>query len=83
MIRDPEYCAPSTTTTPERDTGNNPVANREILRRRERPHRELRDDGTALFHNRENLLILLGIDHVDPAAEDADCCAASGTERPL
>jgi len=46
-------------------------------------HREFRDDGAALLHFGEDLFVLLGINHVDLTAQDADCGARERTERAL
>ena len=48
------------------------IANRKILRPRERAHGEFGNYRAAFFHLREDFFVLLGIDHIDPAAEHAD-----------
>ena len=70
MISKPEHCAPSTTRTPKA------IPNWEVLGRRKAPHRELRDDCAALRHFLEDLLVLLGKIHIDPATENSDAGAS-------
>jgi hypothetical protein len=53
-----------------------PVPNREVLCRREPTRGKLRDDCAALRHFLENILILLGINPIDPAAENSDAGTA-------
>jgi hypothetical protein len=65
----------------QRHSGNDPVSNREILRRRERAHRKLRDDCAAPRHFLEYFPILLGINHIDTAAQHANRSAQRGAER--
>jgi hypothetical protein len=48
-----------------------PVPNREILRPGKCAHRELADDCAPLDHLGEKLLVLFGVDDLDPAAEDS------------
>ena len=59
------------------------VSNREILGAGESAHREFTDNRAALLHLRENLFVLLGINHVDLTAQDVDCGARERTERAL
>src|SRR5580658_1515319 len=82
VIREPEDCAPSTTTTPTDipemmrfrigkfcGPGNVSIANAEMIE--------------ARFHLGKDLLVLLGISHVDPANQDANCRPGERTQRPL
>src|SRR5713101_4679748 len=67
----------------QRYTGDDPVPDRKVFRRRVEAQRELGDDGAALFDQREQLLVLLRIDDVNAVAEDSDRCAAGGSASAL
>jgi len=67
----------------DRHSRNDTDPNREVLRSGEGAHREFGDDGAAFFHFSEDLLVLLGINQVNPAAQDADRRARKRAERAL
>jgi hypothetical protein len=60
---------------------NDTVPNREVLWTGEGAHREFGDDGTPFFHFSEDLFVLLGINYVNPATQDADRRSRERTER--
>src|ERR1700677_1489876 len=64
-------------------TGNYPVAYGKVLRRWKRAHRKFRNDRSPLNHFLENLLILLGIDNVNAAAEYSHAGTGVRTESTL
>jgi hypothetical protein len=68
---------------PERHPRYDPVPNREVLRRRKRSQREFADDRAALLHVGKNLLVLLGVDDIDTAAENADRRSPAALNAPL
>src|SRR3972149_3856514 len=61
---------------PQRETGDRPVAQREVPGQRRRPHGELGDQRPALEHLADELPVLGRIGHVHAAAEDGDGASA-------
>ena len=72
MISGPEYCAPSTTITPSDIPAMTRLRIGKFLGAGKRAHRKFRNYRAAHLHLRENLLVLLGINYVNPAPEDAN-----------
>src|SRR5213082_3687764 len=71
VISDPLYCAPST-IHPERQAGNDAIANRKVLRRGMRAQREFADDRPAPQYFLVQLLVFFGVANIDARPKHSD-----------